>query len=215
MSDLREKLKNLNATTCPCDGFSHAVRDLLTALAERVEPETVATPLPAADLVLDGATESVRRRTLQDDLATRLPASDAGMPLPVSIAVDALVAAAGDCEDEEGIAVYTQAADDLWSWWRSQPTATTGGVTEEMVRVIAYATNRSRWRRETFPNDQREADRMDRDIAAVRAQLAAQPVPDGATFGQVKITPGLPELCYTPAECAGRTSCPRRPSCSS
>lgn len=28
-------------------------------------------------------------------------------------------------------------------------------------------------------------------------------------------SPGLPECCFTPSACAGRTSCPRNPACSS
>lgn len=28
-------------------------------------------------------------------------------------------------------------------------------------------------------------------------------------------TEGLPECCYTPMQCAGKTSCPKNPACSS
>ena len=113
------------------------------------------------------------------------PAPPSEMPEavhPVARAIDALITASEYYEDEESIAVCVQAAEDLESWWRSQPAPAAVAMTPELRDLLIFVDSTcslrhdESWRPETLESMKKVAD-------AVRAQASR---PQGVKLPKVR-----------------------------
>ena len=183
MTTLRNLNRAVQSAEFPSHEWAQAVREMLNEIAERMEPTSGGAKVECPNCGQPG--EHYHSGDMPHvpafytcQPAQPEPAAPSGMPEavrhPVARAVDALITASEYYEDEESIAVCVQAAEDLESWWRSQPTPALR-MTPELERVLQQ-TIATAEHFLTMPGTvSGVGQNLLRDVRAVRAQ-ASQPV---------------------------------------